>query len=140
MTTATEITTTEPTITDGAALATIEQQPDPPYARYELRGVRVERVQLTDQEADEPGEEDSWNPWRAGQWITQITYERDWMQATSILSSNTDLDGHWREVVATDDRPTDEHLLAIARDEAARIAEEWRARLDEDAEIEQESR
>lgn len=34
--------------------------------------MRVERVQLTDQEADEPGEENRWNPWRAGQWVTLI--------------------------------------------------------------------
>lgn len=74
------------------------------------------------------------------QWVTRTTYECDWMQGASILSSRADVDGHWREAVAADERPTDEHLLVVAREEAERIAEEWRARLDEDAEIAQEDR
>lgn len=122
-----DILVTEPVIHNGAAFVALAQQPDNPHALYELRGVRVERVRLTDQEADEPGEENRWNPWRAGQWITRTTYERDDMQGGSILSSRADVDSYWREAVAADERPTDEDLLAVAREEAERIAEEWRA-------------
>lgn len=130
----TEITVTDASIDeDGSAFVVIAPDIEPPYARHEMRTVRVERMQLTDQEADEPGEEDAWNPWRVGQWVLVTSHERDIVQAGSIMSTDHPRDADGREVEATDERPSDGRLLAEARDRAAEIAETWRRQAAEDA-------